>query len=200
MDSVAGFILIGGLSSRMGTDKARLLLNGLTFVEHIAGVLSHITPSVTVVGTVTDDFGLQSTPDVFKEWGALGGLHAALSACSAEWSLIVACDLPFVTPGLFARMANFSEGFEAVAPLQKDGFLQPLCAYYRVDPCLERCEGLIKAGERRPLALLDVVKTRVIAFEELRDLQNAERVFDNINTPDDYVRATKGVQLTKRMS
>lgn len=190
-DSMEGFILVGGSSSRMGTDKSRLILNGRTFTEHIAEVLAQITPSVKLVGKGRDDLGLESTTDVFESWGALGGLHAALAACRKEWSMIVACDLPFVTTRLFGRLTELRQGFEAVAPRQKNGYLQPLCALYRVDPCLERCEGLIKAGERRPLALLQAVKSRLVAFEELSDLNDSDRFFDNINTPEDYTMAKK---------
>jgi molybdopterin-guanine dinucleotide biosynthesis protein A len=198
MDSVEGFILVGGASSRMGTDKSRLTLNGLTFTQRIAGALAQMTQSVKVVGR-NDDLGLEGTTDIFEQWGALGGLHAALSACRTEWSLIVACDLPFVTTKLFARLAGFRQGFEAVVPVQQNGYVQPLCAFYRVDPCLERCEALIKDGERRPLALLEAVSSRRVEFSEISDLADADRFFDNINTPEDYVRATvKGGDLSEK--
>ncbi len=202
MNSIEGFILVGGSSSRMGTDKARLMLNGRTFTEQIAAALSGVTSSVSVVGRITEHFGVESRPDLFREWGALGGVHGALAACESEWAAIVACDLPFVTPALFERLAGFAPGFEAVVPLQPDGILQPLCAMYRVDPCLERCEQLIKTGERRPLALLNSVRTRQVVFEELSDLDDAARFFDNINTPEDYLRATAkgGDRPGERMS
>src|SRR5437773_7512871 len=190
MDSVEGFILVGGQSSRMGTDKSRLRLGGRSFTERIAATLSTFVNSVKLVGPGTEHFGLERKPDLFERWGALGGIHAALAACQTEWALVVACDLPFVTPGLFARLAGLRSGFEAVAPLQPNGYLQPLCALYRVDPCLTCAEQLIKTGERRPLALLDSVKTHLIPFEQLSDLDDAEHFFDNINTPEDYLRAT----------
>jgi molybdopterin-guanine dinucleotide biosynthesis protein A len=189
MESVEGFILVGGASSRMGTDKSRLLLHGRTFTEEIAGSISQLARSVTVVGGHADDLGFKRAADVFGSWGALGGLHAALAACNVEWCLVVACDLPFVTPGLFLRLAEFREGFEAVVPLQPNGYLQPLSALYRVDPCLERCEELIKAGERRPLKLIESVESRLVTFAELSDLDGAGHFFDNINTPEDYVSA-----------
>jgi len=190
MDSVQGFILVGGASSRMGSDKSRLMLDGRTFTEQIARALSGVVWSVTVVGKSSDNFGFERTDDVFAQWGALGGIHAALAACQSEWALVVACDLPFVTPSLFTRLAGLRPGFEAVAPLQPNGYVQPLSALYRVDPCLERSEQLIRAGQRRPLALLDSVKTRLVAFEELSDLDDADHFFDNINTPEDYLKAT----------
>jgi molybdopterin-guanine dinucleotide biosynthesis protein A len=199
MYSVEGFILVGGASSRMGTDKSRLTVDGLTFTEKIAGALAQITQSVKVVGKSAVDLGLESTSDIFEQWGALGGLHAALAACRMEWSLIVACDLPFVTAKLFTRLAGLRPGFEAVVPVQQNGYVQPLCALYRVDPCLERCETLIKAGDRRPLALLEAVKSRRVEFAEISDLADADRFFDNINTPEDYVRATmKGDNLSAK--
>jgi len=184
-----GFILAGGLSSRMGTDKSRLTLNGVTFTERIASVLAQVCSSVKVVGRPTDDLGIESTADLVEHWGALGGLHAALGACQATWSVVVACDLPFVTSDLLAHLASFREGFEAVVPIQENGFLQPLCAFYRVDPCFPQVDELIKTGERRPQVLLEKVRTRRVEFSEIRHLPEASRFFDNINTPEDYVRA-----------
>src|SRR6266850_5681776 len=118
MDSVEGFILVGGASSRMGTDKSRLMLNGRTFTELIAETVLQVTDSVKLVGKEGDDLGLKSAPDVFKGWGALGGLHAAMAACKADWCLVVACDLPFVTSSLLERMAGLRGSFDAVAPIQ----------------------------------------------------------------------------------
>jgi molybdopterin-guanine dinucleotide biosynthesis protein A len=192
MDSIAGFILTGGQSRRMGTDKSRLVLEGQSFVERIAGELSAATSSVTVVGNDTDALrpviDLPTVIDVYPRWGALGGVHAALSACSAAWALVVACDFPFVTRELFARLQSLGEGFEAVAPIQSDGIPQPLCALYRAEPCRERAEQLIKSGERKPVALLQSVETRWVSFAELASLKGADHFFDNINTPEDYAR------------
>ena len=133
---------------------------------------------------------LPSAPDVYENWGALGGVHAALSASQSPWSLIVACDLPFVTAALFARLAGLREDFEAVAAIQNDGRPQPLAALYRTDPCLLRADQVIKSGERRPIALLQSVRTRWIAFSEIQELPGAEHFFDNINTPQDYEQAS----------
>jgi len=200
MDSIAGFILTGGQSRRMGIDKSRLMLEGQSFVERIAGELSAATPSVTVVGNnraaTQPRFNLPTVSDVYPEWGALGGVHAALSACSAMWALIVACDFPFVTRELFARLTSLREGLDAVAPIQSDGIPQPLCALYRVDPCLGRAERLIKSGERKPIALLQSVETRWVSFAELSSLEGADNFFDNINTPEDYARVSEKGRLS----
>ncbi len=195
MRDVEGFILVGGASSRMGRDKSRLTLGGQTFVERICGALSALTGQVTLVGSAERCAawpGLPAVPDFYVEWGALGGLHAALAAASrGTWAAVVACDLPFVTGELFVRLASLRENFEAVVPVQQDGRRQPLCALYRADAARERAAELIAAGERRPRALLDSLRTRLVTFDELSDLGGAELFFTNVNTPEDYALARK---------
>ena len=174
----------------MGTDKSRLRLEHQTFTERIAETLLQLTDSVTIVGRMSDDSGLPVVADIYPEWGALGGLHAALSACQREWAIVVACDLPFVTAELFRTLYENRLDHEAVVPVQPDNRPQPLAALYRVEPCRERATALIEAGRRRPLDLLDAVRTRWVSFAEIRNLTQAERFFVNINTPSDYYEAT----------
>jgi molybdopterin-guanine dinucleotide biosynthesis protein A len=194
-DEIEGFILAGGESRRMGTEKSRLVLGGQSFVERIARELSSVTSSIKLVGDKTSPTGtnLQVAPDIFPRWGALGGVHAALSACSTSWALVVACDFPFATSELFAKLASLREDFDAVAPIQNDGIPQPLCSLYRVEPCLRLAEQMIKSGERKPIALLQSVHTRWVLFTELSNLEGSKCFFDNINTPEDYARAKKGL-------
>ena len=105
MKDVEGFILAGGLSSRMGVDKSRLRLGGRTFVEIAAGALAAVSDRVRVVGSRAgvESHGLPVVRDVHEGLGALGGLHAALGACGAPWAAVVPCDLPFVTGELRPR-------------------------------------------------------------------------------------------------
>lgn len=191
MESIEGFILVGGKSSRMGIDKAGLTIAGHTFVELISKELSSVVRKTTLVGTLDNPSALPQVADLYPEWGALGGLHASLTACTAEAAIVVACDFPFVTSDLFQRLVDSSDGFDAVAPVQADGIPQPLCALYRTSTCLRRAGELIKSGERRPVALLQSVNTRWLQFDEIAALENASRFFDNINTPEDYARISQ---------
>src|SRR5688572_27856914 len=143
------FILAGGASSRMGTDKAQLLLENQTFVERIADTLLTVTNSIRLVGG-REYSKLQTVADGYPQWGALGGLHAALAACRSEWAIVVACDLPFVTSELFSYLAAQRMDHDAIVPIQEDGRPQPLAALYRVNPCLRQATDLIEAGRRRP--------------------------------------------------
>src|SRR5687768_12501245 len=92
ISQLQAFILAGGQSSRMGTDKAQLRIQNETFVERIAATLNEVTDSVTLVNPREQHPRLASVADVYPGWGALGGLHAALAACESEWAIVVACD------------------------------------------------------------------------------------------------------------
>ena len=184
------FILAGGTSRRMGTDKSQLLIERQTFAERIAETLLQVADSVKLVGGLGSNF--PRVADVYPQWGALGGLHAALGACASEWAIVVACDLPFVTADLFSFLSGKRLDHDAVIPVQPDGRPQPLAALYRVDPCLQRATALIEAGRRRPLDLLEAVDTCWVQFAELTNLDQSERFFVNINTPADYEEAIRG--------
>ncbi len=201
MFDVQGFILVGGASSRMGSDKAQLKFHGQTGVELIAAALRPNVVAVRSVGSREEASlsQLQNVPDLHERWGALGGIQAALYACQSAWAAIVACDLPLVTDELFARLWQFAkEPFDAVVPLQPDGRQQPLCAFYRRERCLAATDRLIASDEHTPRVLLASVPTRWVEFSELADLPNAEHFFLNVNTPADYERAIQILALQNR--
>ena len=198
MFDVQGFILVGGASRRMGQDKAQLRLGPETMLERIISRLSPVTSSVTLVGSPQAYVGhsLPTVPDVYEKWGALGGIHAALSAAKTDWIIVVACDLPFVTGDLFERLRSFADhspykSIDSIVPLQPDGRPQPVCALYRRETCLPEIERLVSAGEHTPRALLANVRTRYVQFPELGDLPGAENFFLNLNTPEDFERAKR---------
>lgn len=199
MFDVQGFILVGGASRRMGQDKAQLRLGPETLLDRIARQLSAVTSSVTLVGGPEAYIGhsLPNVPDVYEKWGALGGIHAALSAAKTDWIIVIACDLPFVTRDLFERLKNFAdESIDSIVPMQPDGRPQPVCALYRRETCLPEIERLVNAGEHTPRALLANVRTRHVQFAELNDLPGAKNFFLNLNTPEDFERAKRLTETT----
>jgi molybdopterin-guanine dinucleotide biosynthesis protein A len=199
MNQIEAFILAGGASRRMGTDKSKLLLGNKPLLKRIENALSRVASRVRVVGSTSNTY-VDGVADVYPQWGALGGIHAALAACNSAWAIVLACDLPFITAELLLQLMSLRDDHDAVVPIQLDDRPQPLCALYSVVPCLRRTEELIGAGRRRPLDLLEVVDTRWVNFSELQHLQGAENFFVNINTPEDYYEATQKASAHKDLS
>jgi molybdopterin-guanine dinucleotide biosynthesis protein A len=186
MLDVEGFILVGGASSRMGTDKSRLEINGRTTQRMIAGELEPVTCRVRVVGS-TAETDFENVPDLQERWGPLGGIQAALHACEAESCIILACDLPFVTSALFAFLLGCGEDMtDAIVPIQEDGRPQPLCAIYQREACLAATEMTIAAGQHSPRAMLEEIRVRYVPFENISHLPGSEHFFLNLNHPQDY--------------
>lgn len=194
MFDVEAFILVGGASSRMGRDKSQLLFNGRTSIERIATELLSAALPVAMVGARQPyrHLPFRNVPDIHPQWGALGGIHAALQACARDWTLIVACDLPFVTAPLFERLAALrGEQADAVVPVQDDGRPQPLCALYRRETCLPEAVKLIEKSAHTPRSLLAAVRTRWVEKGELEDLPGTGNFFFNVNTQADFEEAKK---------
>jgi len=96
---ISAFILAGGKSSRMGTDKGMLFLNGKPMIWHIAEALKPVVDSVTLITNNTDyaELGLPMLPDDIPNQGPLGGIATALCHTKTENNLIVSCDMPMLT-------------------------------------------------------------------------------------------------------
>ncbi len=181
MFDVQGFILVGGASRRMGRDKALLDFGGQPMLERIRRELSASASAVSLVGARQIYPSFENVPDIHQQWGALGGIHAALTAARTDWAVLTACDLPFVTSELFERLATFvNSTTDAIVPIQADGRPQPVCALYRAGTCLPEIERLVAAGEHTPRALLAAVHTH---------LPGAENFFFNVNTQEDLQKA-----------
>jgi molybdopterin-guanine dinucleotide biosynthesis protein A len=202
MNEIEGFILAGGASSRMGKDKAFLRVGGKTLIECAADALSAVSANPHIVGNdLPGDLFLPVVSDVRSIGGtekraSIIGLYSALTHSKSEWTAILACDLPFVSRELFSRLALLGEvfeknAFEAVAPVQPDGTIQPLCAFYKTAVCLPVIEKMFAANDFRLQGIFRQVNARLVKFSEIADLPNAENFFFNVNTPEDLQRASE---------
>lgn len=202
MLDVEGFILVGGASSRMGRDKSQLRLGDRTTVEWIGTAMSGLVEKTQLVGSHEASDAFPNVSDLEESWGPLGGIHAALHAAKADWCIIVACDLPFVSSDLLARLlalsSRESQTLDAVVPIQADGYPQPLCAIYRRLPCLAAADLSLANGEHSPRALLDKVATRYVDFTEISHLPKSDTFFFNLNTPENLERAQSLIQDRER--
>ena len=181
----AGFILAGGASVRMGRDKALLPHGAGTLVEHVAAAVRAVAGSVTLVGAPEryDFLGLPAIPDRQPGSGPLEGIATALERTDAEWNLIVACDLPGVTTGLFSLLFSRADASrcDCVIPRLPDGSLQPLCGVYHRG-CRGPLSSALERGVRKVYDALAGLRVHPVDVQDAGDLVN-------LNTPaewDDY--------------
>jgi molybdopterin-guanine dinucleotide biosynthesis protein A len=180
----------------MGTDKSRLIIGGETLAQRAIRTLAAVYTKVTSVGGKR--VGNEPHIDDVSEFtlpgqAAIIGVHAALSHSKTEWTAVLACDLPFVTPELFDKLNTAAltapANKYAVVPVQPEGRIQPLCALYRTEPCLSAVESAIGANNLKLVRLLDSLEPIEIGFSEFCNLEYAKQLFMNVNTPEDLRRA-----------
>jgi molybdopterin-guanine dinucleotide biosynthesis protein A len=189
--NVTGFILAGGKSSRMGTEKAFVTLDGRTLLARALHTMRSVTAAVRIAGD-PEKFApfAPCVRDIFPECGPLGGIHAALRSSTSELNLILAVDLPFVAPALLhflVSRARDSSSAAVVVPRSAQGW-QPLCAVYR-RAFAESAEDALRAGRFKIDALFEVASTQVVAENELEAAGFSPRAFRNVNTPEDLAAA-----------
>jgi molybdopterin-guanine dinucleotide biosynthesis protein A len=188
--SVSGIVLCGGRSSRMGRPKAWLPFGDELMLQRIVRILGEVVNPVVVVAAPGQDVpplpaGVEIVRDEVEGRGPLQGLAAGLAALDgkADAAYLSSCDVPFLTAAFVRRMIELLEGHSISVP-QVGGYHHPLAAVYRlsVRPVVA---DLLAAGRLRPVFLFDAVPTRVVAPNELADLQS----LSNLNTPDEYAAA-----------
>jgi molybdopterin-guanine dinucleotide biosynthesis protein A len=186
--NVAGAVLTGGASARMGSDKAGLAIGGVASATRVARCLALLCEDVVLVGgDPPADAPGRRAPDGDGPRSALRGVVAALAATRAERVLVVATDLPFVTPDLLLALVAWPEA-DAVVPRTADG-IHPLCALYRRENALAAARRHL-AEERLALsALLGALTTRYLEGDDLRAVDPEGTALLNVNTPEDLARA-----------
>ncbi|MBV9711891.1 MAG: molybdenum cofactor guanylyltransferase [Ktedonobacteraceae bacterium] len=202
--SVAGIILCGGSSRRMGRDKALLSIPGrepLTFIAYLTEVLTPFCSEVVLV-TRDEDQAVQYTKhlavqkvnlvrivnDKVPSAGPLMGLYSGLSTLQVSHALVTAVDMPFVQKDMLAFLLSYPLDEALLVPVV-DGVPQVLLAIYprTILPMLAAC---LHDGRRDLRSLLEVVPVHYIAETQLRNVDSQLRSFVNINTPDDLTILT----------
>jgi molybdenum cofactor guanylyltransferase len=189
---LTAFVLAGGRSSRMGTDKAFLLLEGQTLVERALELARSLTEDVRIVGA-RDKFAAFApvVEDQYAERGPLGGIHAALSSTSSDFNLMLAVDLPFLQARFLHYLADEARAANAVVTVPKAaGGLQPLCAVYRREFGLV-AEQALSAGRNKIDTLFARVAVRIIEEGELVRFAFPATMFDNLNTREEWEQARR---------
>lgn len=198
---VSAFVLAGGASSRMRTDKALLRIAGVTLLARTAHLIQPLVWEITVVGPPRRNAStpLPTIPDQpiaepsakLPSPGPLAGIATALAHTQSPWNLIVACDLPYVSQSwlewLLARAVRSRS--QAVIPRTANG-LEPLAAVYRRE-CGPAIVAALARGVRKVTTAVDELSPEIIEARAWRHLDPQGTMLKNMNTPEDYAEARR---------
>jgi molybdopterin-guanine dinucleotide biosynthesis protein A len=188
---LTAFILAGGKSSRMGSDKAFVELDGRTLLARALDITRSVTPNVCIVGDPAKFSTFAATvEDIFPNCGPLAGIHAALHSSQTDLNLILAVDLPFVSSALLQFLiarAKSSTHSTVTVPRTTEGW-QPLCALYR-HPFAELADESLRDGSYKIDKLFSASSTQTVTEQELETAGLSPKMFRNLNTPQDLLAA-----------
>jgi molybdopterin-guanine dinucleotide biosynthesis protein A len=196
---VTGIVLAGGRSTRMGTDKASMALDGVPLLQRTVMVLSEVAAEIVVVRShqqvlpaVESARPIAVVEDAIEGEGPLIGIAAGLRRASHDLALVVACDMPFLQPSLLRLLVErLAAGRRFVVPMY-GGRPQPLCSAFRRD-ALPVLEAQIAAGVRRIMAVSDALEADRVTPEQWSAVDVNGRSFENVNTPEEFEAARDSI-------
>ncbi len=190
----AAYILVGGKSSRFGSDKALVEVDGKPLVLRLVDAVSEAADRITLVGPPDryEQIDLPIIPDTQEGIGPLAGIIAALQHTSALWNLILACDLPRFSAVFAEFLFTQAEagGHDVVMPVSPEGLDEPLCAVYARSATTGILREIEKGTRKITHALEGIVVRRILAGEYAH-LDPEGETFTNVNTPADWERYAK---------
>ena len=186
MENVSGVILAGGLSSRMGSNKAELPFGGVTLLEHQISKLRCLgIEDIVVAGHVAPLPDIRFAADVFPQKGPLGGIHAGLCAARGEHCLVLSVDTPLLPAELLlALVREHIKAQSSITVLAHGDKIEPLIAVYE--------KSLAPLAEE----ILRTDSTSVRELYKRREISQLaytgdERLLCDCNTPEEYRKATE---------
>ena len=196
-----GAILAGGRARRLGgLNKARLILHpgSASVLDRQLARLRRVVDRTIIIANDAERFsgtGVPVIPDVVPGHGALGGLYTAVHA-GTEWTLVVACDMPFLDERFLEHMAALEA--DLVIPRSARGY-EPLCAIYSRACAAPIRERLIR-GELKAARLPEGVKVAEMSAETVAAYDPDGLLLLNVNTPHDYERAKQVLEGRSKTS
>lgn len=196
---ISAVIQAGGKSSRMGVDKAFVLLHGKPLIAHVLERLRQIEPDeLFIIANPSDQsdqyarLNVPVIPDQIHDKGPLGGITTALEAARNPNLLVVACDMPFIDPRFLAYIVRLQREapvpYDAIVP-RFEGQAQGLHALYH-KTCLPTFQTCLDNNQLRLTDIFTTLNVRYIDEAEYVALGLDARSFTNINTPEELHRAT----------
>ncbi len=181
-------ILAGGSSRRMGRDKALLPYGETTLLQTLIdryAVFGPVLVSVDRAGRF-QFHGASECQDAYPGQGPLNGILSGFRDSDADELLLTAVDLPYGDPSLALRLSALRGDADACVLRFGPKETEPLFAVYG-RRCYHAAEETLAAGRRSIKAMMELIKIRYVLPEELTEF-DLDRIFTNVNTPDEYLR------------
>ena len=193
-DAVTGIVLAGGMSRRLGRDKAVETIEGQSLISRVLDSLSPVAQELVVVVNNHEREEELALPDsvvvavdIYPDTGSLGGIFTGLSASSNHWGFVVACDMPFLNLELLEYLLSQRGGHDIVVPVIDHRPEPTHAAYSKV--CLPAIETRLRANDLKIAKFFDDVRAKYVSQRNVEDLDPGGLSFFNVNTEEDLTRA-----------
>jgi len=185
---IHGYILAGGKSSRMGTDKGLLLFEGKAMIQYVIEQMQAVFSKLVLVSNNPEyeKFGLEVIPDLIKDSGPAGGVYTALKHSKAKLNFMVSCDMPFITKEAIAFIIENTNESQIVL-LENQGKIEPLFGIYSKD-CENIWLELIQQNTIKLQKMVSHFNLKTIPVENNEIFKKS--FFNNINTKEDFDNAS----------
>lgn len=184
---VTAILLAGGSSSRMGTEKGLVLLNGKPLLEYALETLQSVFDKI-IISSNSKAFNGYSRPvvaDEFPDCGPLSGIYSGMRTMQTNYAFVLSYDMPFVKPELIRMILDYRHDYEVVLPVYQD-FPVPVCAIYHrsILPQMEsnlRTKKLklirfVKEQKHHQLKLDSDIENQLFSLNTQQDLHFAEAI------------------------
>lgn len=178
---ISAFILCGGKSSRMGTDKGHLLFEDKSFTQWAIDAVQPITNSISLV-TNHASYAVYQLPiltDIFTHSGPVGAIYTALQSSTTEWNLILNCDTPGITTEALEYLVKETPHHVSASYIMKHKRAYPLIGMYHKKTLPIFKENLTKNN----LKLMSILN--LTDCYQVQVPQNLTTDIQNINTPEE---------------
>lgn len=193
-DAVTGIVLAGGMSRRLGRDKAVETIGGQALIARVLESLSQVADELVVVVNTHDraeELPLSDSVvvavDIYPDTGSLGGIFTGLSASSNEWGIVVACDMPFLNLELLGYLLSYRDSHDLVVPVIEHRPEPTHAAYSKV--CLPAIETRLRANDLKIAKFFDDVRAKYVSQRHVEEFDPGKLSFFNVNTEEDLTRA-----------
>ncbi len=180
---ITGIILSGGQSTRMGTDKALIQINGKTLLENVIQICQPVCSQIFISSNnlTHEKFGYKIIPDEIKNCGPLGGIYSCLKQSETDWNFVISVDAVFVQPEFVSFLISEIGNYDAVVPLHDSG-KEPLIALYQKRGLKEMIKMLGNKNYKMQ-NLLNAINTNFVDSQKW--IGKFPDIFRNLNQPND---------------